>query len=180
MSSDLQTRTAVSADGRRGAVFDADREYRYRLWRTWDGGKPTVAFVMLNPSTADAANDDPTVRRCVNYADDWGYGTLEVVNLFALRATDPSALRDHPDPVGGANDDFLRTVTDAAATVVAAWGAKGTLHGRGLEVARDLETPFHALDTTTDGHPVHPLYQPAEATLDPWDERSLEAGGPRR
>ena len=180
MSSDPKTRTAVSADGRRGAVFDADREYRYRLWRTWDGGKPTVSFVMLNPSTADAADDDPTVRRCVNYADAWGYGSLEVVNLFALRATDPSALRDHGDPVGDANDGYLRRVCDTAAFVVAAWGGKGSIRDRGREVAQLLDAELHALDTTAAGHPVHPLYQPADADPEPWDERVLETRGAGR
>lgn len=168
-----------NVDGR-GAAFDAAREYRYRLWRTWDDEKPVVAFVMLNPSTADEDADDPTIRRCVRYAKDWGYGTLEVGNLFALRATDPSALRDHRDPVGDANDAYLRRVCDAAALVVAAWGGKGSVLDRGREVAQSLDADLHALDTTRGGHPVHPLYQPADADPEPWDERVLGTSDPRR
>ncbi|TMF61888.1 MAG: DUF1643 domain-containing protein, partial [Chloroflexi bacterium] len=69
----------------RGATFSADRRYRYRLWRRWDGARPVVAFVMLNPSTADARRDDPTIRRCIGFAKSWGFGGVEVVNLFAYR-----------------------------------------------------------------------------------------------
>lgn len=156
-------------DDRTGAVLDTDREYRYRLWRTWDVEKPTAAFIMLNPSTADEDENDPTIRRCINYAKDWGYGTLEVVNLFALRATDPSELQDHTAPIGGANDVHLRKVCDEAEIVVGAWGANGSLHGRGREVAEMLDVQLHALDTTKDGHPVHPLYQPADADPTAWD-----------
>lgn len=180
MTNDRTERSSVPEAERGDAAFDGAREYRYRLWRTWNAEKPTVAFVMLNPSTADERENDPTIRRCVGYADDWGYGTLEVVNLFALRATDPSALRDHGDPVGDANDEYLRRVCDAAAFVVAAWGGKGSIRDRGREVARILDADLHALDTTRDGHPVHPLYQPADADPKPWDERILATSETRR
>lgn len=179
MTPDRTERSSVPDAEGGGAAFDAAREYRYRLWRTWDAEKPAVAFVMLNPSTADEDADDPTIRRCVGYASEWGYGTLEVVNLFGLRATDPSALRDHRDPVGDANDEYLRRVCDAAAFVVAAWGGNGYIRDRGRQVARFLDAQLHALDTTRDGHPVHPLYQPADAVPEPWDERSLETGKTR-
>jgi hypothetical protein len=156
----------VLTDDRRGAKFDYNRDYRYRLWREWDINKPTVAFVMLNPSTADESEDDPTLRRCINFAKDWGYGRLEVVNLFALRATDPSELREHPNPVGGANNVHLQQVCEAVDKVVAAWGAHGDLQNRAAEVVEMLDTELFALDTTKDGHPNHPLYQPADIDLE--------------
>ena len=109
-------------DTRRTAVFSTDDDYRYRLGRLWNADKPIVAFVMLNPSTADATTDDPTIRRCLNYAEDWGYGTLLVGNLFALRSTDPSRLHDHPEPVGPDNDEHLWEICEAAERVIAAWG----------------------------------------------------------
>lgn len=76
-------------------------EYRYKLWRvTGAPGTSVALFVMLNPSTADATDDDPTIRRCIRFARDWGHARLLVANLYALRATDPRALSRHPDPVG--------------------------------------------------------------------------------
>lgn len=153
----------LRADNRTGAELSEDREYRYRLWRTWDVSKPTLAFIMLNPSTADETEDDPTIRRCLGYAKDWGYGKLVVGNLFALRATDPSELRDHPSPVGPENDEHLRQICNEADKVIAAWGTDGALHGRGREVAEMLDVELHALNETKEGHPNHPLYQPADA-----------------
>lgn len=165
-------------DDRRLATFDEDREYRYRLRRTWDAAKPTVVFLMLNPSTADEEADDPTIRRCVNFAKDWGYGTLDVVNLFALRATDPSDLCEHQAPIGDENDAYLREVCEEAGLVVAAWGANGSLQDRAREVASLLDADLHALDTTKAGHPVHPLYQPSDAEPVPWDASALvDTGG---
>lgn len=164
-------------DSRSHALLSEDREYRYRLQRHWDATKPTVAFVMLNPSTADETDDDPTIRRCIGYAKEWGYGTLLVGNLFALRATDPSELRDHPDPVGPENDDHLRKICDRAELVVAAWGTDGSLRDRGKEAARMLDVQLHALDVTKNGHPGHPLYLPGDADPEPWDERALIGGG---
>lgn len=163
-------------DNRSDAVLSDDGQYRYRLSRTWDTAKPTVAFVMLNPSTADATEDDPTIRRCLGFAKAWGYGSLVVVNLFGLRTPDPSNLRDHPNPVGPANDEHLRAVCDDAEQVVAAWGANGSLQGRAQEVGQTLEADLYALDTTKAGHPVHPLYQPADAEPEPWDVAALQEG----
>lgn len=150
-------------DDRDGAILDDSREYRYRLWRTWDVDKPVLAFVMLNPSTADESDDDPTIRRCLGYAKDWGYGKLVVGNLFAYRTSDPSNLRDAEDPVGPENDDHLRSIWDEADKVIAAWGTDGALYERGREVTDMLDTDLYALDTTKEGHPNHPLYQPADA-----------------
>jgi hypothetical protein len=125
-------------------------------------------FLMLNPSTADETADDPTVRRCIGYAKDWGYGTLVVGNLFALRSTDPENLYDHPDPVGPENDVHLEEICDEAEKVIAAWGHHGGLHDRGPEVPRALDADLFALDTTKDDHLAHPLYQPKDADLDPY------------
>lgn len=119
---------------------------------------------MLNPSTADEYVLDPTVRRCVYFAQRWGYESLIVGNLFALRSTDPAALYGHPDPVGPENDQYLEQMTREAVFVVAAWGVHGALCRRGGEVARRLATirPLYCLGRTQDGHPRHPLYMRAE------------------
>lgn len=159
----------ILRDDRQGAVLSADREYRYRLWRTWNEEKPTLAFIMLNPSTADESEDDPTIRRCLGYAEDWGYGTLIVGNLFALRATDPSELRDHPDPVGPENDRHLREICDEADKVIVAWGTDGSLNDRESEVVDLLDVDLYALNETKHGHPNHPLYQPKDAEPEVFD-----------
>lgn len=162
------------ADTRTGAVLSDDRTYRYRLWRQWDVSKPTLAFVMLNPSTADETDDDPTIRRCLGYAKDWGYGSLVVGNLFALRSPDPERLREHDAPVGPENDAHLEAIAAEADRVVAAWGANGSLHDRAREVADLLAGELVALETTKSGHPVHPLYQPVDAEPEPWTADELE------
>lgn len=154
----------------RDARFSDDRLYRYTLTRTWDESKMTVAFVGLNPSTADETADDPTIRRCVRFARDWGYGGIIMVNLFALRSTDPKALIGHADPVGPDNDWVLRNVHTHASLVVAAWGAHRAARDRADAAVAELlvHGSFAVLDLTKDGHPRHPLYMPASAVpLDP-------------
>lgn len=144
------------------AVLSPCGVYRYRLLRAWDD-KPRVWWVMLNPSTADASVDDPTIRRVVSFSQGWGYGGCVVVNLFALRATDPAALKGHADPIGPDNDLHLRLAL-AAPLVVAAWGANKTC-GRDQAVMRLLAgKSLHCLEKTKEGHPKHPLYVRGDAT----------------
>lgn len=153
------------------AVFDLSRAYRYLLTRTWDEGLPRVTWVMLNPSTADAFADDPTIRRCAAFARSWNAGGISVVNLFAFRATDPAELRRTADPVGDLNDEYVCRACRPPATVVAAWGAHGTAADRAAAVARMLaaaQVRLHCLGITRDGHPRHPLYVPASAVLQPY------------
>ena len=95
------------ADDRVGALFSPDRVYRYRLWRRWKPEEPALVYVMLNPSTADEIDSDATVTRCIERARRMGYGGIEVVNLFALRSTDPTALYRHEAPVGPENDQHI-------------------------------------------------------------------------
>lgn len=161
-------------DDRNDAVLSPDREYRYQLSRCWDVEKPTLAFLMLNPSTADESEDDPTIRRCLGYAKDWGYGSLIVGNLFALRATDPSELRDHPEPVGLKNEEHLRSICHEAEMVIAAWGTDGSINGRGREVVEMIDADLYALNTTKEGHPNHPLYQPKDAEPEPFDYGGID------
>jgi len=148
----------------RRAVFSPCQRYRYQLTRTWDDRLPTVAFVGLNPSTADGFIDDPTVRRCVGFARDWGFGGLLLVNLFALRSTDPRNLYTAREPIGPENDRWLRMTAKSAELVVAAWGVHGELHGRG----RGVESYFPKLacmGKTREGHPRHPLYLSRDTPL---------------
>lgn len=152
------------------AVISDCGTYRYLLERDTDMlGDGTVAFVLLNPSTADAETDDPTVRRCRRFARDWGYARLAIINLFAYRATDPKELPHAPDPVGPLNDEWIRVACEDADRVVCAWGVNGTWRGRDLEVRRIIaELGPHYLRLTAGGHPQHPLYLPATLLPIPW------------
>lgn len=151
-------------DRRAGAVFSDCELYRYRLWRVWDDSKPRVCFVMLNPSTATHEVLDPTVSRCKKRAEIMGYGGLEVVNIFALRSTDPKALYEVADPVGTNN---LREIDDAVRgcdIAICAWGSHGKLYRTGNFVRSILERRHpdktHYLKLNSDGSPTHPLYLP--------------------
>ncbi|WP_313522440.1 DUF1643 domain-containing protein [Shinella sp.] len=141
------------------AILSDCGQYRYRLERRWDSGLPLVAFIMLNPSTADAEQDDPTIRRCIGFAKTWGYGGLVVGNLFALRSTDPKALYGHADPIGRDNDAHLLSIAGECHQVIAAWGTHGALGSRGAEVATMLNGfNLSLLKRTAGGFPGHPLY----------------------
>ena len=154
----------------RGAVFSEDRLYRYRLWRRWAPGRP-VLFVMLNPSTADETKNDPTVERCERRARAWGGTGLEVVNIFAFRATDPESMKKQVDPVGPLNDEAIVAAAMGASWVVCAWGKHGAHKGRSAEVKSLLRsagiTPY-AL-RVTGGEPHHPLYIPYSCGPVHWD-----------
>lgn len=140
------------------AFLDSTGTYRYLLSRVWERDTGKVVFVMLNPSTADGTEGDPTIRRCVGFANAWGYGGMEVVNLFALRSTDPKQLLVHREPVGAENDAAILEAVHEADLVVAAWGTMGNRLQRDrvvLELLREKEV--YCLRTTKDGHPGHPL-----------------------
>lgn len=148
------------------ATISGCGKYRYDLWRRWDDGLKAVNFVMLNPSVADASIDDPTVRRCVDFAKRWGYGSIVVTNLFAYRATDPFELYHCEDPIGPLNDEFLDRSAADAGLVVAAWGALGVMNGRFPVVLRRLREAGivpHCLKRNNGGSPGHPLYLPANS-----------------
>lgn len=156
-----------------GADISACGLYRYRLWRTWAEGSDVrrVLFVMLNPSTADGTQDDPTLRRCVGFAQSWGFGALTVCNLFAFRATDPGELLVRGvDRVGPENDAALARASTEAHLVVAAWGAfRGTKHrAPAVLAALRQRHSVHAMGLTRSGDPKHPLYLPGHLQPVSW------------
>lgn len=154
--------------GTSDAVLSECGTYRYRLSRTWDESLRPACWVLLNPSTADATEDDATIRRCVGFARAWGCGGIVVVNLFAYRATDPRELKRHPDPVGPENDRHIRATVEQCHPVVAGWGVHGVMLNRAEKVERllrDVGVPLWCLGTTKDGHPRHPLYLASAAVL---------------
>jgi|SRR5579859_6095362 len=137
--------------------------YRYRLTRHWGPGHRVLCFVMLNPSTADAEEDDPTVRLCISWAKLLGFDGLVVVNLFALRSTDPSKLKVVADPVGPENDDIILDSAIASSMILCAWGNHGGI-GRRSEFVKSMLSragiKLHCLKLSKKLQPVHPLYQP--------------------
>lgn len=158
---------------RTGATLSPCRRYRYRLWREWGDPAQRVAFVMLNPSTADEQEDDATIRRCIDFAKRWGAGALDVVNLFAWRSTDPAdLLMRSEDIVGEDNNAHILLVGSKATRVVMAWGQHERLGAllpmRALEVEgllRAVITSPRELGTlgrnkNGKGQPKHPLYLP--------------------
>mgnify|MGYP001561854844 CR=1 FL=1 len=155
---------------RGAASFSPCERYRYTLTRTWAAG-PALLICMLNPSTATASVLDPTVRRCVGFAQRERFAGLEVVNLFALRATDPRELARATDPVGPGNDAAIREAAARAGRIVAAWGDSlpAALRGRADAALAILARPgdVHRIGSTTRrGSPKHPLYLAAATPLE--------------
>lgn len=169
------------------ALFDETRIYRYSLYRIWDHKIPLVNFVMLNPSTADHTEDDPTIRRCIGFARGWAnhgrvYGGIVVTNLYAYRATDPADLTMFPNAIGNGNDGTIMAEAEKAGLIVCAWGANKYAHGTGVKgpsraqavrkMFYDLGFRVHVLRLTKDGYPSHPLYLPKTLTPVPWEYRT--------
>ena len=144
-----------------GAVFSDCRKYRYALWRMWNEHKPIAMIIGLNPSTAEQTRNDPTITRCINFASSWGYGGVCVTNLFGFRATAPTELKAHHDPIGKENDAWVHEMAKVAAITVAAWGNHGKFLNRSLEILPSLDQ-LHCIKMNKSGEPAHPLYLKAE------------------
>ena len=148
-----------------GATLSRCDTYRYTLWRTWgERVSRLIAFVMLNPSTANASDDDPTIRKCIGFAKQLGFDGLWVFNLFAYRCTDPSMLpEDAAVAIGPDNNTWLHSIDNTRfGSVIAAWGVKGTRWNRDRDVLQMLTRrhEVQCLRKTKSGHPEHPLYIP--------------------
>lgn len=153
------------------AALSSCRQYRYALWRKWSDG-PQVLFVMLNPSTADESTDDPTIRRCIGFAKSWGFGSLCVGNLFALRTPSPDELMQHASPIGHENDQWLERLQESATLTVAAWGNSGRFQKRSSSVAQLLIEP-HTLGITKLAEPRHPLYVHSATQPTRWNQPGI-------
>ena len=171
----------------KGAKFSTCERYRYRLWRQWqpqisqplqgervtrESSLPHVCvFVGLNPSTADGERDDPTIRRCVGFAKALGCDRVEIVNLFAFRATKPQTMQAAREPVGAQNNAAIEAVCKKANYCIAAWGVRGGFEGRDRVVCQmlsGLRIPLYCLGLTKGGFPKHPLYLPKSTPIRPW------------
>lgn len=155
------------------AILSPCGRYRYRLWRKWGEGSPLL-FVMFNPSTADADVDDATIRRCIKFTQSHGYGELEVVNLFAYRATHPQDLRRAGYPVGPDNDLHISAAVHESAAVCVAWGSNAAgleRPGIVLQHLRKVVRPdsLFCLAVTRRGYPQHPLMLSSSCRLTPFE-----------
>jgi|GEM_PF-112147 len=151
-----------------GAVLSSDGQYRYILWRIWDTNKPLLNIIGLNPSTADATEDDPTILRCIGFAEREGFGGLLMTNLFAYRATEPNDMMQADDPVGPENDHHVREVAQKSAQVLLAWGNGGRFIERATQVLGLLQRECHCLGITALGEPRHPLYLRKDEPMVPY------------
>jgi len=155
---------------KRTADFSPCQTWRYTLKRVWDDDKPSVLFILLNPSTADEVQDDPTNRRGIGFAMDWGFGGVVFCNLFAVRTPDPKVMMRTEDPVGPMNNHWITQQSYSCPTIVLAWGSHGAFMGRDKEVLAMLQKSkktLFCLGCTKGGHPKHILYLSRNV---PWRE----------
>lgn len=159
------------------AVISGCGRYRYLLDRAWGNSAPVLLYVMLNPSTADAEIDDPTIRKCVGFAKRLGFERLRVANLYAFRATKPKALPMADNPVGIENDAYLGHSIATAERVIVAWGGHKLPIRWRYSKARRVEDflrvagpnqLLECLGTCGDGSPRHPLMLPYATPIEPW------------
>lgn len=164
----------VRGDLYAGGEWSKDGRYRFRLWRRRVLSAPFALWIMLNPSTADEFELDPTLRRDDTFTTSFGLGSWEVVNLFAWKETDSKLLPKVAEPIGAGNDQVILERARAAKLVICGWGAGGKLHERESHVAAMLlgaGVTMHCLRTISSGAPEHPLYLPATLRPVPWTPR---------
>jgi hypothetical protein len=161
----------------REAEISICQRYRYSLRRTWDHGAKAVLFCMLNPSIADSMREDPTLVRCINFAQRWGFRGLEIVNIFAFISTDPAGLRGAADPVGPANAEGIQRALRRTHATIVAWGAGGAASTKekfgaaervALDLLRAADRPIECLGYTVARQPRHPLMLPKTAAREPF------------
>lgn len=148
-------------------------DYRYSLYRMWDFKKPKATWIMLNPSTADADKDDPTIKRCIWFSKKFGCGGMTVVNLFPFRATSPKALTSAHNPLGMHNKNTINTYCHPGRLVICAWGNHGDYMNQAMWTIDDIQKA-HGVDTklwrlgppTKSGQPRHPLYLSKDTELE--------------
>lgn len=143
-------------------VFSPDRRYRYTLIHRWDellNPSHGIAWICLNPSTADENQLDPTLRRIRDFSANWGYSFFVMLNLFAWRATIPADMKRAADPVGPENDRWIQHWSQKVDRVMVGWGEHGTHLSRDRHVTAYLEkTKVFCLDRNASTQPKHPLY----------------------
>jgi hypothetical protein len=162
-----------------GATFSPDRKHRYSLWRTIDRGKLTVLFIGLNPSTADETRDDPTIRRCMGFAKQWGFSKMYMGNLFSYVTAYPKELtEDNCLKNDAENKQALAKMAQESFRVVLCWGNNGWIRNQGKEIAEYIDTQCTlspvCFGINKNGQPKHPLYLPKNAEVMKYDTENLQ------
>lgn len=161
-----------------GAQFSPCKQYRYSLWRIWNPNLPLLGMVLLNPSTADAEADDPTIQRQGTRARSLGFGGLIVTNAFAYRSTDPEELYNTFDPIGPDNDGWIVQEAKRCKQLIVGWGKHASWMNRSRDVLELLHAAGvqpYALRANNDGSPEHPLYLPYHLKPFPYYFREANA-----
>jgi len=145
---------------KRDAVIDESGDYRYELTRTWDEDKEKIAFILLNPSTADGEEDDDTITTLINRSKNWGYGSIVVVNLYSYRATSPEELKEVPDPVGEKTDEYILKAAEESSKIVCAWGnvvdeLEGNREKNVIDLLTDNGYNLYCFEKNKTGQPCH-------------------------
>lgn len=147
----------------KGAEFSPCRKWRYTLWRQWnfpeDRPVKSIAFIGLNPSTADEEVEDNTVRRCINFSKDWGFDRYYMLNAYASRDTDPAGMKRAQEPIGEGNDEALARIAASVEMIIGAWGSHCTRE-RQKAVCEVVGRKIYCLGWTDGGFPRHPLFMP--------------------
>lgn len=165
-------RSHQKGDAASVALYSDCERYRYSLTRVWDEAALRLTYVMLNPSTATEVQNDPTIERCERRARALGYGGIKITNIFAWRDTDPKNLKRAKHPIGPDNDAIVAAAADWGDLTLCGWGAHGSHHERGAEIATHLRAtgqPLATLGTSKAGHPRHPLYISYQTQPISWD-----------
>jgi hypothetical protein len=158
------------------AFIDLTGKYRYTLSRVWNENLGRVVFILLNPSTADAFQDDSTVRKCISFAKHWNFGSLEIVNLFAYRSTDAKYLKNISDPVGRENDHYILKAVENADKIIAAWGNGSDFCNRSSEVLSLLKDyKLYCFGINKTGTPKHPLFLSLDTELKEYKQNLIIA-----
>ena len=177
--------TIVTKSLKGSATFDVSRRYRYQLTRSLENDNQQsghVTFIMLNPSTANAEEDDPTIQACSQFTKKWGYNHLIVVNLFAYRTPQPLDLKHVTHPIGSENNRYLLTAAESATKVILAWGNWGSLLDRDqtvITLLKPYEHKLYYLIRNHSGQPRHPLYVKRTTRLKLWGDSNRSTKQPK-
>lgn len=144
-----------------GALFSSARDHRFVLWRVWRQNQHIVHFIGLNPSAADDKENDPTIRRCIQFAKSWGYGGMMITNLFSFRTAFPRELKASTLPLMPENDRYIRACHQLAEKTVVIWGNDGSFGNRAQTISSFFH-PLFCIRKNKTGHPAHPLYLPGK------------------
>ena len=139
------------------AIFSKCNKYRYSLSRIWDAEKQRCLFIGLNPSTAGASEEDPTIRKLIAYTRSWGYGGFQICNLFAIRSSNPQIISKCDDPIGQLNTNYLHAAIASNHKHILIWGNWGEQHDDIEELLERIQEPL-CLGHNMNGSPKHPLY----------------------